>query len=571
MVAILSLSFALFSVSCKSTNNGNDNPGTEQPGEPDNPDNPDNPENPDNPDNPGGGTGEPETPPVEETLEITGPADGVYGYTERLRRYLTDKGDVMVSDYVNGGRESEAYDKISVTWNSTYSDVEKFKVYYGTKSDFSDATEKEMSATARKLNVYNLYKDTTYYVRVTAVRSAGDVTADYSFKTTDIGPRVMKIGNIANVRDLGGYKTESGKTTLQGKIFRGGQLSPNANYPVYDAYVLTDSGKKYMSETLGIKTDFDLRNATENKGLTQSAIPGAKLEYYSVGGYLSAFTDKTGYKKVFSALSEETRYPLYIHCTGGADRTGTVCFLINALLGVDEKTLIQDYETTSFSTYEMRNKESTTYQFTPFLNQLKSDYAGNTLSQKTENYLLSIGVTKTEIYNIKAIMFGEETKQPEQTEPSEPPVQKETVTLNSGNLSYTYENAVGYDGNVVTAEINSLTDDDAGGTYFFIGSYGFYYRGGLFRLSKIENGEYKEISPRVSLGEYDRKVFNAGVKMGMSVTVKDSSTVILKAFIDGTELFSHEVARVSDEITGDDVKFTVKITAMVSELVLVKD
>lgn len=561
MVAILSLSFALFSVSCKSANDGNDNPGTEQPDDPDNPGGgTDEPDDPDNPDKPGGETDEPETPPVAEVLEITGPADGVYGYTKKLRNYLTAEGDdVKVSDYVNGGREDEAYDKISVTWKSTYSDVEKYKIFYGTKPDFSDAIETEMSATARKLNVYNLYKDTTYYVKVTAVRSAGDVSATYSFKTTDVGPRVMKIGNIGNARDLGGYKTESGKTTLQGKIFRGGQLTPNANYSVYDAYVLNDSGKKFMSETLGIKTDFDLRNASENKGLTQSAIPGANLEYYSVGGYLSAFTDKAGYRRVFSALSEETRYPLYIHCTGGADRTGTVCFLINALLGVDEKTLIQDYETTSFSTYEMRNKESTTYQFTPFLNQLKSDYAGDTLSKKTENYLLSIGVTKTEIYNIKAIMFGEETKK------------QENITLNSDNLAYTCEDAVGYDGNVVTADIKRLVDDRAGGTYFFIGSYGFYYRGGLFRLSKIENGEYKEISPRVSLGEYGREKFNAGVKLGMSVTVKDSSTVILKAFIDGTELFSYEVARVNDEISGSNVKFTVKITAMVSELVMTKE
>ena len=347
---------------------------------------------------------------AEETLEITGPADGVYGYAEKLRKYLTAEGDnVKVTDYAKG-ESAEAYNKISITWESTYSDVEKYKIAYGTEADFSDATEAEVSAKARKLNVYNLYKNTTYYVKVTAVRTAGDKTADCSFKTTDIGPRVMKIDKISNVRDLGGYKTSSGKTTLQGKIFRGGQLSPNLAYSVYDAYVLNESGKKYMSETLGIKTDFDLRSAPENKGLTQSVIPGATLEYYSVDGYLTAFTAKDAYRKVFSALSDETRYPLYIHCTGGADRTGTVCFLINALLGVDEQTLIQDYETTSFSAYGIRNKESTVYNFTPFLNKLKNDYTGNSLSEKTENYLLSIGITETEIYNIKAIMFGEETK-----------------------------------------------------------------------------------------------------------------------------------------------------------------
>ena len=94
----------------------------------------------------------------------------------------------------------------------------------------------------------------------------------------------MKIGGLCNVRDLGGYKTESGKTTVQGKIFRGGQLSQNANWSVYDNIVLNAAGKKYMSEVLGVKTDFDLRSQAENKGLTESPIPNAKLEYYNVGG-----------------------------------------------------------------------------------------------------------------------------------------------------------------------------------------------------------------------------------------------------------------------------------------------
>ena len=347
-----------------------------------------------------------------EIIEITGPTGDVYGYRQKLREYLTAEGnDVRVRNYVSGGTEAEAYDAISITWNSTCENVELYLIRLSVNEDFSDAETWTVPSTTEEINVYNLYKSTTYYVKVTALKEDGkDISDTFTFRTSDIGPRVMKIDGLCNVRDLGGYKTASGKTTLQGKIFRGGQLSPNTHYSVYDDVALTEAGKKYMSETLGIKTDFDLRNAAENKGLTASPIPGAKLEYYSANGYLSAFTDKNAYRSVFSALADENRYPVYLHCTGGADRTGTVSFLFNALLGVDEKTLIQDYETTSFSIFAMRNKESTTYQFTPFLNKLKSDYQGETLAEKTQNYLLSIGVTETEIYNIKAIMFGEKTK-----------------------------------------------------------------------------------------------------------------------------------------------------------------
>lgn len=502
---------------------------------------------------------------AEEKLEVTGPVGEVYGYREKLREYLTAEGDVKVSDYVSGGKETEAYDKISITWESTCKDVKEYHIDLSVNEDFSESDSWTMSSTSRKLNVYNLFKSTTYYVRVTAVKNDGDITSDaFTFKTSDIGPRVMKIDGLCNVRDLGGYKTASGKTTLQGKIFRGGQLSPNSNFSVYDNVALTSSGKKYMSETLGIKTDFDLRNAAENKGLTESPIPNANLEYYNAGGYLSAFTDSNAYRNVFSALSDESRYPLYVHCTGGADRTGTVCFLINALLGVDEKTLIQDYETTSFSIFEMRNKESATYQFTPFLNKLKSDYEGDTLAEKTENYLLSIGVTETEIYNIKAIMFGEETK------PA--PEKPETITLERENDAYVYGN-VAYDGTIASFNVASATDDGAGGTFFFIGSYGVRYRGGNFRVSAIDNdGNYYEVTTYARFGDCLRKKFNAGVKVGLSVTVKgdDDSKIILSVYINDELNGSSEVARVADEIPSDEAKATVKISEYVYKLVLIK-
>ena len=39
---------------------------------------------------------------------------------------------------------------------------------------------------------------------------------------------------------------------------------------------------------------------------------------------------------------------VYFHCAEGADRTGTLAFLIEALLGVSESDLSKDYELTTF-------------------------------------------------------------------------------------------------------------------------------------------------------------------------------------------------------------------------------
>lgn len=65
---------------------------------------------------------------------------------------------------------------------------------------------------------------------------------------------------------------------------------------------------------------------------------------------------------------------------------------------------------TNFSKWGIRShlsgEEEYGSAFQEFLSELKS-YKGETLSKKTENYMLSIGVTKKEIDSIRAIMIEE--------------------------------------------------------------------------------------------------------------------------------------------------------------------
>lgn len=328
----------------------------------------------------------------------------VYPFTQNYIDYLNADVDVKVGSYRNGN--TEPYAPVTIKWTNEYENTASVTVEYDKVSDFSSAVKVELSANESEYKLYNLYKGTEYYVRVTVTLSTGEAKyATSSFITTDKGVRAMKIDGIYNVRDMGGYKTADGKTTAQGKMFRGGALSKCYDH-YYDFVSLTDEGKAYMQDVLGIKTDVDLRNEAQNEGLTVSPIPGAALEYYNLDGYLSAFTQPEPYRKVLAALSDESRYPVYIHCTGGADRTGTLAFLINALLGVSEDDLIRDYETTTFSVYGERSRNSTIYKFADFYKQLKS-YAGSSLAEKTENYMLTIGVTQTQINNIKTIMLSE--------------------------------------------------------------------------------------------------------------------------------------------------------------------
>ena len=332
-----------------------------------------------------------------------------YPYVQAAKKYLENT-DCNVKDHFVFMKDSCS--PLVISWDCHIDTVTSFTVEYATDHDFNDAIRITTDADCRHIELYNLFKSTKYFVRITAYSGGEPIgEADSHFSTASLGPRVMKINGIYNVRDIGGYVTNDGNVTLQGIIYRGGALTPA---DVYDSN-LTESGKRYMSEQMKIKTEIDLRSPSEAGNLTESSIPGASLIYIPLGGYVDAFSDsavgKQAYRKFFSTLANENNYPIYYHCTGGADRTGTVSFLLGALLGVNEDTLIKDYEFTSFSVYHMRNvKEGDYASFFKNFRSILESFSGNTLPKKVENYLLSIGVTEAEIYNIRAIMLDNSAK-----------------------------------------------------------------------------------------------------------------------------------------------------------------
>ena len=336
-------------------------------------------------------------------VTITKGMGEVYPYIDEMTNYLLAPEGAEVARY-SGNYYNQAKG-VQLAWECSQTEVEKFVLEYGVKSE-SSRTEITLGGDTFSYKLYNLYKATEYEWSVTATLKNGEThSAKESFVTTDKGPRVMQIDGIYNTRDLGGYMTDSGKRTKQGLLYRGGALLPA---DIYNSN-LTEEGKLYMLENMRIATDLDLRGyGAESNYLSVSPIPGAKLEYALVGGYAAAFSMKSEYRAVFSLLANVEKYPIYMHCTGGADRTGTVSFLLNALLGVAEEDLIMDYEVTTFSIYNVRSTTSGPYMemFQEFLTKLKA-YEGETLKDKTENYMLSIGVTQAEIDSIRAIMLGE--------------------------------------------------------------------------------------------------------------------------------------------------------------------
>lgn len=321
--------------------------------------------------------------------------DTAYSYNASARAYLTAE-NPTVDDYA--ALMTDSAQDIKIVLECPVEGA-KFKVEYGTRADYSDAVT--VNTTGKSIAVNNLLRNTKYYVRITATANGITRQAESSFKTADIGPRVMTVGGITNVRDLGGYETSFGKTTLQGLAFRGAQLD------IKGTSRLTAQGAELLGTDIALGLEIDLRTASETGGLTKSVVTSAKYLNSRIGSYTAAFSSdqKELFRQIFASYADVNNYPIYVHCVYGADRTGTVCYILNALLGVDEKTLIQDYEFTTFSDAGLRSA-ATNAEMKAFLSSFCA-LSGDTPAEKAENYLLSIGVTSEEISTIRGIFFGE--------------------------------------------------------------------------------------------------------------------------------------------------------------------
>jgi hypothetical protein len=85
--------------------------------------------------------------------------------------------------------------------------------------------------------------------------------------------------------------------------------------------------------------------------------------------------------------------------------------ILGGLLGLDENTLVMEYELSVFSYWGangstkynngLRNLIHDTYLY------IDNNYDGDTYSEKVESFLLEIGVTAEEIASIKDIMLEE--------------------------------------------------------------------------------------------------------------------------------------------------------------------
>ena len=237
-----------------------------------------------------------------------------------------------------------------------------------------------------------------------------------SFATEDRAPRWIEIeGKVGNIRDFGGWRTTDGRRVRQGMAFRGQGLNHNSvTGERQGRNRLTVEDVKYFTQTLGIKTDLDLRSKGETADLAESPLgPGVQFILRSSPAYASIFREK--HRKTMAenvrVFCDKANYPIYFHCIGGADRTGSLAYVLLAVLGVPQHDIETDWESTFYPNIpdDLHEKEPDFWCRESHLTDGIAKYGaeGDTWQRRAELYLLDCGVTSEEIARIREILLEE--------------------------------------------------------------------------------------------------------------------------------------------------------------------
>lgn len=195
--------------------------------------------------------------------------------------------------------------------------------------------------------IYNMIPGYTYYWE-----EENDPT-QYGFVTASGSRRIIDVDGVRNVRDLGGQQVDIDHNgTIDGtvkyeKLFRAERLWENQ--PAHVTAMVN----------LGVTEEVDLRASSE--------IPSgeSKLTNYKHREIKHYQIDQTNYPSYYlmvrNLVTEVMRdvvngENVYFHCRIGADRTGTLAYILEGLLGVVDEDRLVDYELSYYAGLVKRNR-----------------------------------------------------------------------------------------------------------------------------------------------------------------------------------------------------------------------
>lgn len=248
--------------------------------------------------------------------------------------------------------------------------------------------------------VQHLFVNTDYYWKVVAlVRDEPAAESPvHRFRTHPALPRWLRVPEITNIRDLGGWPVPGGRRVRQGMAYRSSEMNGHLS--------LTPEGVDVLVGEIGVRTDLDLRADTEEPG---PALPTEWVRHITVpvlpyGGILAPEMMRAS-TRLFEILGEPDAYPVLMHCWAGADRAATVSFLLHAALGVQIPDLATDYELSTLSVWGARSRRGP--RFTALLNALAAfaESPTDTVNVQVVNYLRAAGVTEALLETVRGLLL----------------------------------------------------------------------------------------------------------------------------------------------------------------------
>ncbi len=308
-----------------------------------------------------------------------------------------------------GNKDKDNFEKFDLTWDAL-DGATGYKVYLDTDKDFSQGA-KTFEVTESKVEMNNLLCDSTYFWKVETADGAHD-SAIGSFKTKGHF-RNINAAPAYNVRDIGGKHTRDGKRIKQGLIYRGSELvTSEINQTLRHSVTLNEENTSVFKDELHIGYEFDLRKADAIGSQNGSSL-GADVEYtrLELGSFASLWNSISAadlQKSVEIFKNATPDKAVYCHCWGGADRTGTLIFILEATLGVNFLECCMDYEFTSFDNgahERYRDRKVENYDFPSFIKAVYQSQwyeEGKTMKDICEEWMIDHGVAKADIDALRA-------------------------------------------------------------------------------------------------------------------------------------------------------------------------
>ena len=301
---------------------------------------------------------------------------GVRAYLEQVD-YTKDP-DYNQS-YVANYNGSDKPNPVKLSWEGAAKTIRM-----STSPDLADSWD--ISVSSSPASVYNLIPDVRYYYSVIG----GDGGVIRESCVIPKGPMRMINGVTKNMRDLGGWKAGD-KTIQYGKLYRGARVDDIQSNP---------SAKDIFLNDLGVDIDLDLRglppgsqggSGEKNPWKADDPVQYVNIQlwhyfYHQATQYPvpeisdgeSADIYQSTLRTIIGWLKEGK--VVYFHCHGGSDRTGTLAFLIEGLLGVSEEDLSKDYEVTYYSGSNRKRNSSTGWFYKPMIKYIRTFAPGGTLT-----------------------------------------------------------------------------------------------------------------------------------------------------------------------------------------------